>query len=164
MRGITKTTARFRAAFCAAATHQTGALARSRTQSRNSQLSVSGDSTQTDLPAVSRGRVDCAHEATTEDGATTARPEWRRHAANQCWSMDFVSDKLADGRSFRILTLVDQFTRECVGLEADRSMTGMKKALRNSIANSRLKPSGTNFTSIPATTAPRIFWHTSVKH
>jgi len=43
---------------------------------------------------------------------------------NQCWSMDFVSDRLADGRSFRILTLVDQFTRECVGLEADRSMTG----------------------------------------
>ena len=47
---------------------------------------------------------------------------------NQCWSMDFVSDKLADGRSFRILTVVDQFTRECVGLEADRSMTGMKVA------------------------------------
>jgi len=37
-----------------------------------------------------------------------------------------MSDKLADGRSFRILTVVDQFTRECVGLEADRSMTGMK--------------------------------------
>ena len=47
---------------------------------------------------------------------------------NQCWSMDFVSDKLADGRSFRILTVVDQFTRECVALEADRSMTGMKVA------------------------------------
>jgi putative transposase len=47
---------------------------------------------------------------------------------NQCWSMDFVSDKLADGRSFRILTVVDQFTRECVGLQADRAMTGMKVA------------------------------------
>jgi putative transposase len=47
---------------------------------------------------------------------------------NQYWSMDFVSDKLADGRSFRILTVVDQFTRECVGLEADRAMTGMKVA------------------------------------
>ena len=47
---------------------------------------------------------------------------------NQCWSMDFVSDKLADGRSFRILTIVDQFTRECVALVADRSMTGMKVA------------------------------------
>ena len=48
--------------------------------------------------------------------------------ANQCWSMDFVSDKLADGSSFRILTIIDQFTRECVALEADRSMTGKKVA------------------------------------
>lgn len=47
---------------------------------------------------------------------------------NQCWSMDFVSDKFADGRSFRILTIIDQFTRECVALEADRSMTGKKVA------------------------------------
>lgn len=47
---------------------------------------------------------------------------------NQRWSMDFVSDKLADGRSFRILTVIDQFTRECVALEADRSMTGKKVA------------------------------------
>ena len=47
---------------------------------------------------------------------------------NQCWSMDFVSDKLGDGRSIRILTVVDQFTRECVGLEADRWMTGGKVA------------------------------------
>jgi len=45
---------------------------------------------------------------------------------NQCWSMDFVSDKLADGRSFRILTMVDQYTRECRGLAADRSMSGAK--------------------------------------
>ena len=45
---------------------------------------------------------------------------------NQCWSMDFVTDKLVDGRSFRILTVVDQFTRECVALAADRSMTGMR--------------------------------------
>lgn len=48
---------------------------------------------------------------------------------NQCWSMDFVSDKLADGRPFRIFTVVDQFTRECVWLEADRSMTGAKVAV-----------------------------------
>ena len=45
---------------------------------------------------------------------------------NQCWAMDFVSDKLADGRSFRILTVVDQFTRECVALQADQSMNGGK--------------------------------------
>jgi putative transposase len=45
---------------------------------------------------------------------------------NEGWSADFVSDKLTDGRSIRILTVIDQFTRECVWLEADRSMSGPK--------------------------------------
>jgi putative transposase len=66
-------------------------------------------------------RRKMARQQRTIPPAVAARP-------NQCWSMDFVSDKLADGRSFRILTMVDQFTRECVELEADRSMTGMKVA------------------------------------
>jgi putative transposase len=47
---------------------------------------------------------------------------------NQCWAMDFVSDRLADGRAFRIFTAVDQFTRECVALQADRFMSGQKVA------------------------------------
>jgi putative transposase len=46
--------------------------------------------------------------------------------ANQRWSMDFVSERLADGRWFRILTIVDQYTRECLCLHADRSQTGEK--------------------------------------
>jgi len=74
---------------------------------------------------------------------------------NQCWSMDFVSDKLADGRSFRILTVVDQFTRECIKLEADRSMTWMKvvKALeraqqeRGSLPKSITVDNGSEFCS-----------------
>ena len=45
---------------------------------------------------------------------------------NQCWSMDFMSDRLTDGRSFRVLTIVDQFSRECPLLEADRSLTGKR--------------------------------------
>ena len=44
--------------------------------------------------------------------------------ANQRWSMDFVSDRLADGRWFRILTVVDQYTRECLCAYAERSQTG----------------------------------------
>ena len=55
-------------------------------------------------------------------------PQPQAARANQCWSMDFVSDKLADGRVFRVLTVVDQFTRECVWLEADHSMNGAKVA------------------------------------
>src|SRR6516225_11210108 len=46
--------------------------------------------------------------------------------ANQRWSMDFVSDRFADGRWFRILTVVDQYTRECLCLHADRPQTGEK--------------------------------------
>ena len=47
---------------------------------------------------------------------------------NQRWSMDFVSDRLVDGRWFRILTVVDQYTRECLCAHADRSQTGEKVA------------------------------------
>ena len=40
------------------------------------------------------------------------------------WSMDFVTDRLANGGQFRILTVVDQFTRECLALRAGRSLRG----------------------------------------
>lgn len=53
-------------------------------------------------------------------------PQAQAIGPNHCWSADFVSDKLADGRGIRILTVIDQFTRECVWLEADRSMSGPK--------------------------------------
>ena len=44
--------------------------------------------------------------------------------ANQKWSMDFVTDRLVDGRYFRALTVVDQFTRECIALHAGQSLKG----------------------------------------
>ncbi len=47
---------------------------------------------------------------------------------NHRWSMDFMSARVADGRWFRILTVVDQFTRECLCLLADQSLTGEKVA------------------------------------
>src|SRR6185437_926467 len=47
---------------------------------------------------------------------------------NQRWSMDFVSDRLADQRPFRVLTVIDQFTRECILLLADGSLTAAKVA------------------------------------
>ena len=43
---------------------------------------------------------------------------------NERWSMDFMSDSLCDGRRFRILTVVDDFTRECVATEVDTGITG----------------------------------------
>lgn len=45
---------------------------------------------------------------------------------NQRWSMDFVQDQLADSRRFRILTIVDAFTRECPALEVDTSLGGRR--------------------------------------
>jgi putative transposase len=41
---------------------------------------------------------------------------------NQQWSMDFVHDRMANGRSMRVLTVVDTFTRECLALEVDTSL------------------------------------------
>jgi putative transposase len=42
------------------------------------------------------------------------------------WSMDFMVDTLADGRGFRTLNIVDDFTRECVVIEVDRSLPGLR--------------------------------------
>jgi len=43
---------------------------------------------------------------------------------NERWSMDFVSDALGDGRRFRALTIVDDFTRESPAIEVDTSLPG----------------------------------------
>jgi putative transposase len=48
---------------------------------------------------------------------------------NERWSMDFISARLTNGRLFRVLTVVDQFTRECVALDAGVSMSGAKVAV-----------------------------------
>lgn len=47
---------------------------------------------------------------------------------NQRWSMDFVQDSLSDGRKFRILTVVDDFSRECPVMEVDSSIGGFRVA------------------------------------
>jgi putative transposase len=47
---------------------------------------------------------------------------------NDRWSLDFVSDQLTCGRRFRILTVVDDCTRECLTLVADTSLSGSRVA------------------------------------
>ena len=49
-------------------------------------------------------------------------------APNDRWSLDFVSDQLTDGRRFRILTVVDDCSRECLALVADTSLSGTRVA------------------------------------
>lgn len=43
---------------------------------------------------------------------------------NQCWSMDFVSDALFNGRRFRALTVVDNFTKQCLIIKVGQQLTG----------------------------------------
>jgi putative transposase len=47
---------------------------------------------------------------------------------NQRWSLDFVSDTLIDGRRFRILCVIDDFSRECLATVVDNSLSGFRVA------------------------------------
>jgi putative transposase len=54
--------------------------------------------------------------------AVQARGRGTEGEANERWSMDFVADELEDGRALRVLNVADDFTRECLGNEVDRSL------------------------------------------
>jgi transposase InsO family protein len=47
------------------------------------------------------------------------RPEHKDHV----WSYDFVTARTADGRAFRMLTIIDEYTRECLAILVERSLT-----------------------------------------
>jgi putative transposase len=47
-------------------------------------------------------------------------------AINQCWSMDFTHDQLANERSFRSLNIIDDFAREALGVEVDFSLPAIR--------------------------------------
>ena len=47
------------------------------------------------------------------------RPEYKDHV----WSYDFVIDRTYDGRAFRILTIIDEYTRECLAILVKRSIS-----------------------------------------
>ena len=73
---------------------------------------------------------------------------------NQRWSLDFVSDVLAGGRRFRVLVMTDDFTRECLVLVVDTSISGRRVARElDAIVAARRKPlmigsdNGTELTS-----------------
>ena len=89
----------------------------------------------------------------------TRRPIETPLAPNQRWSLDFVSDQLTDGRRFRILTVIDNCTRECLALVADTSLSGHRVARElDAIIRLRGRPdmivsdNGTEYNSTPS-------WH-----
>lgn len=58
----------------------------------------------------------------------TRRPMLVPDRANARWSLDFLSDTISDGRRFRVLAIVDDYTRECLALVADTSLSGLRVA------------------------------------
>jgi putative transposase len=73
---------------------------------------------------------------------------------NTRWSMDFVSDVTRTGSRFRVFTLIDEITRECLALEVDTSITGQrvtaylnKVALFRGLPKEILTDNGSEFTS-----------------
>ena len=49
------------------------------------------------------------------------RPEYRNHV----WSYDFVHCRTDDGKAFRTLNLIDEFSRECLAIKVDRKLNSM---------------------------------------
>lgn len=103
-----------------------------------------------DLPTGGAGSANSGPQETGGGGPPLEAPK----RENQRWSMDFVTDRLADGRSFRVLTVVDQYSRECPLLEAGRSLTGKqvvecleRLALFRGVPESITVDNGTEFCS-----------------
>jgi len=60
--------------------------------------------------------------------ATLRRPHVLPTRPNERWSMDFMADAFHGGRAFRILNVVDDFTRECLASEVDTSLPALRVA------------------------------------
>ncbi|MEI6000721.1 IS3 family transposase, partial [Paraburkholderia bengalensis] len=56
--------------------------------------------------------------------ARLRQPKQTVTSVNEIWSMDFVADALFDGRRLRTLTIVDNYTRECLAIDVGASLRG----------------------------------------
>ena len=79
--------------------------------------------------------------------------------ANECWTMDFVSDSLFDGRRMGALTVLDVFTRESLAIEGAKACVAMMRrlfcpALLCSVERRK------KFVATTAANSPRKFWTT----
>src|SRR5262245_10643824 len=74
-------------------------------------------------------------------GPFERKPLPKPTTANVSWSMDFVADGLIGGRRLRCLTIVDDCTRECLAIEVDTSITGLRvQAVLDRLADTRGLP------------------------
>lgn len=79
-------------------------------------------STTKGVPDLLRAIAEHAHQA--EKRLKRDKPEPLRvpESRNECWSMDFMHDQLSDGRSIRLLNVIDDFNREALAVEVDFSL------------------------------------------
>ena len=98
----------------------------------------------------------------------TRAPMTMPDAINQRWSLDFVADALSDGRRFRILCIVDDFSRECLATVVDTSLGGVRVVRElERLATERALPqivvsdNGTELTSgaVLRWATGRLRWH-----
>ena len=86
------------------------------------------------------------------------KPLVARTAANQEWALDFVHDAVECGRTIRVLSVVDAFTRECLALEVDTSFASRRVTrVLDAIVSERGRPQAIrcdNGRNLPA----GIFW------
>jgi putative transposase len=87
---------------------------------------------------------------------------------NQRWSLDFVSDTLSDGRRFRILCIVDDFSRECLAAVVDTSLGGVRVVrelerltIERALPETMVSDNGTELTSgaVLRWATRRVAWH-----
>ena len=64
-------------------------------------------------------RQHSARRLTTAEKQVAERP-------NQRWALDFVHDTLATGQTFRVLTVIDEYTRESLAIEVDTSLPALR--------------------------------------
>ena len=97
--------------------------------------------------------INRIHRLYREEGLTVRKRRARRKATgtrapilveakpNARWSLDFVYYQFANGRRFRVLNIVDDVTKECLGAVPDTSISGRRVALElTTIVERRGKP------------------------
>jgi transposase InsO family protein len=64
------------------------------------------------------------------------RPRRKAERRNHVWTVDFAADRTVDGRGLRMLVVVDEWTRECLGITVARSLVGgdVREALKAAMA------------------------------
>lgn len=69
------------------------------------------------VPRKRRKKRAIGHDANACDKRAATRKD-------DVWTWDFIHDRLVDGRAMKCLTLIDEYTRECLALTVARSITG----------------------------------------